>query len=162
MLRTVASPERSFLEVFLLLNIASRKMGYSRTGFGGVLEVVHSPSSVAVEQGFSLLDHIYAKRRHRLSHSTIEKLMILHEQAPEFNTEEMGNILEHAVVLFLSDKRHRFKRKRRAEELEDFGIELMRTFFARSAYVRNVSWAKKNHDFHHQPWTKVEKCLIPV
>ena len=95
--------------------------------------------------------------------------MILHEQAPEFNTEEMGNILEHAVVLFLSDKRHRFKRKRRAEELEDFaspvfvsGIELMRTFFARSAYVRNVSWAKKNHDFHHQPWTKVEKCLIPV
>ena len=59
---------------------------------------MHYPSSVAVAQGFSLLDHIYAKRRHRLSHSTIEKLMILHEQAPEFNTEEMGNILPYMLL----------------------------------------------------------------
>ena len=66
---------------------------------------MHLPSSVVVERGFSLLYHIYAKRRHRLSHSTIEKLMIIHKQAPEFNTEEMGNILEHAVALFLSNKR---------------------------------------------------------
>ena len=28
--------------------------------------------------------------------------MVLHEQAPEFNNEKMGNILEHAVALFLS------------------------------------------------------------
>ena len=77
--------------------------------------------------------------------------MMLHEQAPEFNTEEMGNILEHAVALFLSDKRHRLKRKRRAEELEDFaspvfvsGIELMRTFFARRVCSIRIVGKKKS------------------
>ena len=48
MWRTVASPERGFLEVFL-------ENGDTLARVLEAAPVVHSPSLVAVEQGFSLL-----------------------------------------------------------------------------------------------------------
>ena len=209
------------------------KWGHSRTGFVGCTGSALPVFGCCWTRILSP-DYIYAKRRHRLSHSTIEKLMVLHEQAPEFNNEKMGNILEHAVALFLSTSVTgsrenggvpadgggvgRLRSPYLLSELSFWGpfSRAARIFFSPKLVLsevgqrpvnirgcvyrvpvsatcqyrplrstkneRNWTWGsqnfrgktaylaisvfetyhvgKKNYDFHHQTWARVEKCTF--